>query len=119
MSRVLDPDEAKGVENVLRHLNRKHPDTVLFLARRAAGVSDALDAELQAVDRDGVDITVRQAQGSTTVRLDFPAPINAAPDLRLQLRGLLGTAREAAPDEPLTSLEEEIASGKGSTRHAD
>lgn len=119
MSRALDPDVAKSAENVVRHLNRKHPDTVLFLARRAAGVTDAVDAELHTVDREGVDIAVRQAQGSTTVRLDFPTPINAVPDVRLQLRSLLHKARQAAPDDPLTSLEAEIASGKGSMRHAD
>jgi hypothetical protein len=112
MSRGLDPDIAAKVENVLKHLNRKHPDTVLFLARRAAAASDAIDAELVAVDRDGVDIAVRQPQGSSTVRLPFTAAINAVPDLKLQLRDILGNARAAAPDEPLTSLEEKIASRK-------
>jgi hypothetical protein len=119
VSRVLDPDVAAKVENVLRHLNRKHPDTVLFLARHAAGASDAIDAELVAVDREGVDIAVRQPPGSSNVRLQFTAAINAVPDLQLQLRALLGTARAAAPDEELTSLEEEIASHKGRKRQAD
>jgi hypothetical protein len=86
MGRVLHPDVAPKVENVLKHLNRKHPDTVLFLDTRAAGVSRA---------------------------------INAPPDFRRQLRHLLGNAREAAPNEPLTSLEEEIASREGWARHAD
>jgi hypothetical protein len=56
---------------------------------------------------------VRAALGPTTPRLEGTAPINAASDLRLQLRGLLDEARGAAPDEPLTSLEEEIASHRG------
>jgi putative heme iron utilization protein len=110
MSRELDPDVAASVQSRLQHLNRKHPGTVLFLARHAAGASDAVDAELLAVDRDGVDIEVRAALGSTTTRLEFTAPINAASDLRHQLQGLLAEARVAAPDDPLTSLEEEIAS---------
>ena len=118
MTRELDADAAKSVENVLKHLNHKHPDTVLFLARRAASVSDAVEAEMVSVDRDGVDIAVRQARGWTTTRLEFNAPINVAPDLRLRLRDVLGEARQATPDEPLTSLEEEIASRKGSARHA-
>jgi hypothetical protein len=33
MGRVLHPDVAPKVENVLKHLNRKHPDTVLFWIR--------------------------------------------------------------------------------------
>jgi Protein of unknown function (DUF2470) len=118
MSRELDADVARSVENVLKHLNRKHPDTVLFLARRAAGVSDAVHAEMVSVDRNGVEIAVRQAQGSTTARLEFNSPINAAPDLRLRLRDLLGKARQSSPDAPLTSLEEEIASQKRSARHS-
>jgi hypothetical protein len=119
MSRALDADVARSAENLLKHLNRKHPDTVLFLARRASGVSDAVHAELLVVDRDGVDIAVRQAQGSTTARLEFTEPINAVPDVRLRLSDLLSMAPQVAPDEPLTSLEEEIASRKGSARHAD
>jgi Protein of unknown function (DUF2470) len=119
MSRELDADVAKTVENVVSHLNGKHADTVLFLARRAAGVTDAADAELRTVDRHGVDIAVRQPHGSTTVRLDVLAPINATSDLRLQLRRVLHKARQAAPVEPMTSLESEIASGKPSARHAD
>jgi hypothetical protein len=51
MSRALDADVAKSVENVVRHLNGQHAGTVLFLARGAAGVADALDGELEAVDR--------------------------------------------------------------------
>jgi len=113
MSRELDPDVAAGAHKRLQHLNRKHPDTVLFLARHTSGVPDAIDAELVAVDRDGIDVEVREARGSTTARLEFAAPINAAPDLRRQLGGLLDEARAAAPDEPLTSLEEEIQSHRG------
>jgi Protein of unknown function (DUF2470) len=119
MSRELDADVARHVDNLLKHLNRKHPDTVLFLARRGAGAYGAVEAEMVAVDRHGVDIAVRRAHGSTTARLEFAAPIDAAPDLRLRLRDLLDKARQAVPDEPLTSLEEEIASRKGPGRHAD
>src|ERR687892_54482 len=108
MSRELDPDVAAMVQNRLLHLNRRHCDTVLFLARHAAGAYDAVDAELRRVDRDGVVITVRDATGSSTARLEFVAPINHVSDFRSQLRRLLNKAREAAPDEPLTSLEEEI-----------
>lgn len=120
MNRVLDSDLAKRIQTVLKHLNGKHADTVLFLARHAAGVSDAMGAELVAVDPDGVDLAVRQPLGSRTARLQFNAAINGVPDFQLQLRALLTTARAAAPDEPLTTLEEQIASpeGRDSKRHS-
>jgi hypothetical protein len=61
---------------------------------------------------------VRQPLGSSTARLQFAAPINAVSDFRLQLRELLDRARAAAPDQPLTSLEEDIASrGRASKHH--
>ena len=110
MNEGLSSSVAVGVGNVLRHLNGKHPDVVLFLARHAAGASDAIDAALVAVDRYGVDITVRQETGSRTARLPFSAAIDAVPDLQRQLRAFLDQARAAAPDEPLTSLELLIAS---------
>jgi hypothetical protein len=113
MSRGFDSDVAARVEKVLKHINGKHADTVLFLARHAAGVSDAIEAKLLAVDPDGVDIAVRHPLGSSTARLQFTAAIDAVPELRLQLRVLLAKARAAAPDEPLTSLEQVIASPQG------
>jgi Protein of unknown function (DUF2470) len=118
MKRELDRDIAVSVEKMLTHLNLKHADTVLFLARHATEAPDVIGAQLRVADRDGIDISVRQASGPTTVRLEFSAAIEAVPDLRLQIRGLLGEAREAAPHEPLTSLEEEIASGGGRARRA-
>jgi len=118
MNRVLDPDVAKRIQTVPKHLNAKHADTVLFLARHAAGVSDAMGAELVAVDPDGVDLAVRQPLGSRAARLQFNTAINGVPDFQLQLRAFLTTARAAAPDEPLTSLEEQIASPIASKRHS-
>jgi Protein of unknown function (DUF2470) len=53
MSQGPSSSFAAGVQKVVKHLNGKHPDTVLFLARHAAGVSDAVEAELLAVDPDG------------------------------------------------------------------
>jgi Protein of unknown function (DUF2470) len=119
MSREPNSGFASGVQKVVKHLNGKHPDTVLFLARHAASVSDAVEAELLAVDLHGVDIAVRQPLGSSTARLRFTAAIDAVPEFRLQFRELLNRARSAAPDEPLTSLEEVIASRQatGSRMH--
>lgn len=116
MSRALDDDLAAGARSTLRHLNLQHPDTVVFLARHAAGAPDAVAAELRAVDPHGIDITVRQPSGASTQRLRFSAAISGIADLRGQLQGLLRAARTSAPDEPLTSLEAEITS-RGTRQH--
>ncbi len=118
MSEASNAADATRLDNLLKHLNRKHADTVLFLARHAGGVSDGVAAELHTVDRNGVEIMVRQPQGSTTARLPFSERIDTAPDLRHQVRDLLAKARAAAPDEPLTSLELEMTSGGRRARRA-
>jgi hypothetical protein len=47
--------------NLARHLNERHPDTVLFLARRTGGQRDATHAELLAVDDAGPTVTIDAA----------------------------------------------------------
>lgn len=110
MNRDTGTDITAESRNILRHLNGRHPDTVLFLARHAAGITDAVEAELVTANSDGVDIAVKRARGSSTCRLQFTEAIASMSELRLQIRGLMIAARAAAPQEPLTSLEEEMAS---------
>ncbi len=112
MNRDISTDFTAGAANILRHLNSRHPDTVLFLARHSAGIADALAAELVGADYEGIDMSVKRALGSSTGRLQFGQPITAAAELRPQLRGLLIAARAAAPQEPLTSLEEEMSTSR-------
>ncbi len=69
-------DTTAKFDNFLKHLNNRHPDTVLFLARCIAGVPDALEALLLAVDADGIEVRVRDTQGSGSTRLRFTTSIN-------------------------------------------
>lgn len=50
--------ERAQARNLARHLNERHPDTMLFLAQQAAGRPSANAAELTAVDEAGVTFTV-------------------------------------------------------------
>lgn len=91
--------------NLARHLNERHSDTVLFLARCAAGRPDATVEELLAVDRDGVTLSIDGS--TTTVRIRFPAAGSDEPtEARSRLRQLLHATRTAHPGEALTSLEQ-------------
>lgn len=93
--------------NLARHLNERYPDTVLFLARNAAGQPAAMAAELLAVDSDGVTLCI---DGSApAVRICFPATGSAEPtEARSRLRQLVQATRAAHPSEALTSLEEQL-----------
>lgn len=110
MSIELPPPVQTGAMNVLGHLTRDHPDTILFLARHLSGRPDATEASVVAVDSDGVDLEVTGAGGPETARLVFTSPISSVPELQRQVRGWLSAARAGTPDEPLTSLEHEMAS---------
>ena len=105
----LADDVRQVVDDTLEHFNANHADTVLLLARHAAGAPDASDAEAVAVDAEGVDFDVRVGCHRTTARMPFAAITATADDVSLQVMALLGQARRRAGTAyPLTSLELEM-----------
>lgn len=115
MSDDEDTRAQAQARNLARHLNDRHPDTMLFLAQQAAGRPAATAAELTAVDEAGVTLTVRDADGPEVVRVPFP-PASGG-DVRTRFGALLRAARAARPDGPLTSLEL-VHAGPGGPRPA-
>lgn len=99
--------------NLARHLNDRYSDTVLFLARFAGGATDATHAQLLAVDGTGLTLTTDVRD--EPVHISFPSARGHA-DGRARVAGLLGTIRVAHPNEPLTSLEQQIGGTLGSGR---
>lgn len=105
----LAPDVRQVVDDTLEHFNANHADTVLLLARHAAGAPDASDAEAVSVDAEGVDFDVRVGAHRTTTRMPFAALAATADEVSLQVMTLLGQARQRAGRAvPLTSLEREM-----------
>lgn len=101
-----DRERARG-RNLAGHLNDRHPDTVLFLARQAAGRGDAVAAELTGLDEDGMTLSVTSGGGTEVVQVALPA--DSGVDLRGRFGALLRRTRAGAPDAPLTSLERQHA----------
>jgi Protein of unknown function (DUF2470) len=97
----------------LDHLNQRHPDTVLFLARHLTAKPDAVAAALVDVDRARLTVRLDTADGPRTVTVPLPVPVRSRADLLAQLSEMLRTARAAAPNTPLTSLESEISARPG------
>lgn len=102
-----DDRARRAARNLARHLDERHPDTVLFLARHAAGRPEAVTASLLSVDDAGITLTVDGAD--EPLRVVFPPAAGPAPDPRARLRQLLLSTRAARPGGPLTSLEELVA----------
>ena len=103
-------DQASRAErqavNLARHLDERHPDTVLFLARSCDGHAEATSAELLAVADAGV--TLSTDLSAEPVHLPFDTSPGQPADPRGRFRRLLETARSQRPDEPLTSLEQQL-----------
>ena len=103
----------------LAHLNQRHPDTVMFLARYLIGDEQPTDAQLVGIKGDQLMIGVTTTGGSRTVPLPLTAAVASRSELVDQLAAMLRAAREARPDEPLTSLEVDISAphATGGARH--
>lgn len=110
MPTELAPNELAEVDLTLEHFNANHADTVLLLARFAAGCERAIDAEAVRVDTEGVDFEVFVEGTRTSARLTFDGPVSTAAQVSAQVMARIGTARASAGTRmPVTSLEEEIA----------
>ena len=97
----------------LTHLNQRHPDTVLFLARQLAGDAGMQSAELVDVHADQLVLRAGTPWELATVSFTLSSLVGSRAELVAELRRILQIARTAAPDEPLTSLEADIASRPG------
>ncbi len=105
----LDAAVRERVDDTVEHFNANHADTVLLLARHAAGVVDAVDAEVVAVDTQGIGFDVVTAAGRARVRAAFATPVATVDEVSAAVMGLVGRARAVvAEDVPLTSLEREL-----------
>lgn len=83
----LDEREPGAVE----HMNSDHTDAVALYATVLAG-APAGDWRIASLDSDGLDL----AAGDALVRLDYPAPLAAADDLRPALVAMAKDARSKA-----------------------
>ncbi len=110
MPTALAHEVLAEIEDTIEHFNANHPDTVLLLARFAAGCQAATDAEAVAVDTEGVDFTVRLDDGSGTARLRFEQPATTADEVSANVMASIGVARRnAGTAMPITSMEAEMS----------
>lgn len=70
------------------HMNRDHPEALVVLARRYAGIT-AKTATMVGLDTTGLDLDV----DATRVRVDFPRAVSTPDEVRQVVTGMLGHAR--------------------------
>lgn len=97
------------LHHVIEHLEGDHGDTLVFIADSTATsgrwVAEVVVRELEPTR---VVLELIGEHGTIHQEVPFTEPIEDMVGLQVQLFGLLTAAREAAPDAPLTSIEEEL-----------
>lgn len=81
-------DLAASEQSALDHMNADHRDAIDLYARHFAG-AQTNGWVMTGIDADGFDI----AAGDDVRRVDFPAPLQAASEVRLRLVEMAKTAR--------------------------
>ena len=76
-------------ESAVAHMNDDHADAIALYAEKLAGAA-AGNWRLATMDSEGMDL----ASGDQLVRLAYPAPLEAAADLRKVLKRMADSARE-------------------------
>lgn len=107
-SPALPRDLAHEVDTVVDHLNADHGDAVTFLARHATGQGAARSATIDRIGSDHVRVTLELSDDAVAADLAL-RPFHDVAGLREQLLAMLGSARRAQPDVPLTTIERELA----------
>jgi hypothetical protein len=93
---MAEPDViAAHGPRILAHLNEAHPLRLRTTAARVLGVvPDSLaDARLVALDAEGADLSVLDADGSRVVRIAFTRPVIDIDELVITLRCILAKTR--------------------------
>ncbi|MDI1449654.1 DUF2470 domain-containing protein [Polyangium sp. 6x1] len=90
-----EPDPlAEFAPRILGHMNDDHAESILAYARKLAGIGDATDAQMTAVDRYGIEMAVTTPAGERRVRLAFDAEIVTREEARKALIEMAGRAEE-------------------------
>lgn len=79
---------AAHAQRISDHMNRDHPDSLVVLARRYAGITAAA-AKMVGLDATGLDLDIEGKR----VRIDFPRAVSTPDEVRQVVTGMLGHAR--------------------------
>jgi len=79
----------------VERLNDHHADDLLAMARAFGGHPDAISAQVERVDRDGIDLSIETPLGRATARVTFAEPLtDAGPSsIRLAFRTVARQAK--------------------------
>ncbi len=93
---AAEPDPVAGsAVSAARHMNDDHPDALLLMAQRLAGIPDAERVVCQRADRYGLDLWVHTPRGDEAARVGFAEACTEAGGLRAAAVELTRRARQS------------------------
>jgi heme iron utilization protein len=84
---------ADAVTRILGHMNEDHADSVLAYARHFGGRLSATAASLVGIDREGMDLSITEPSGQSSLRIRFTDTLTGATDAH---HTLVAMSKEAA-----------------------
>jgi putative heme iron utilization protein len=89
-----------AADGICQHMNDDHRQANLMYAQVLAGLADATDATMAAVDRYGFVLDVQTPAGARQARIAFPQPVSSGEQVRAAVVALLAEcrSRQATPD---------------------
>jgi putative heme iron utilization protein len=95
--RAAEPDPTAPIAaKSVAHLNSRHADGLLLIAREIAGARGAVAAVCTGIDRYGIDLSCTGAGQSAAARALFDEPLQTAKDVRPATVALVRRARDSA-----------------------
>jgi putative heme iron utilization protein len=92
--RAAQPDPIDdAASGICQHMNDDHRDANLMYAQVIAGLNDATDAEMTAVDRYGFVLDVQTPSGKRQARVAFTQPVSSSDEVRAAVVSLLADCR--------------------------
>ncbi|MFN3926240.1 MAG: DUF2470 domain-containing protein [Pseudanabaenaceae cyanobacterium] len=90
MSELITPAVS---DRICKHMNKDHSDAVLVYAQVYGKVAGAVQAVMQSIDPEGMNLLVQSPEGETPVRIKFEHPLNSAKEAHHVLVEMLKQAR--------------------------
>jgi putative heme iron utilization protein len=84
---------ALSAAGAIAHMNADHADAVVLYCRAFSKATDITSATMTGVDRYGVDMSAKTAEGPRPVRVAFDRPVGTPEELRATLVAMAKSAR--------------------------
>lgn len=87
---VLSEEDAA---RIMDHMNKEHKEDLLLFAQVYAGAAGATEAEMTAIDAEGITLQAETADGEKELRVEFEEPLHTPEDAHRALVDMALNAR--------------------------